>query len=589
MTSFIRLLLTGLISLNIISVKAQVFEYYKMTSKIPRITDKICLRTEKGACYLENKEIVFDKNYTHLEELHFIEDYLSNREYRKANKNGGSISNKYGVANGKLKEILSPDYISIRAISSSTFWVYTLDKEEYLIDIETGKKIVSPYKAIIQWGVPNITFGVKNLEELDRKEYVGDIVVLRADLSESVIIPNVNLSEPIELAYNQIILINSYQDSIEEKATFLYSLTGELIDIKRQVENFIPGIQQGPYRSDVKYWLEQVEKGKTQKVYAEQIGKSPISLFNNTILYHPLDKNGAAMELPENVIGAMPVIATHFKRRINGYYKELGTNYFVNGWVLVSKTPNGYRYRIGEGTPQEVVSKYDSLEELESIRTAYLKYSFYKHDFLNYNHYLNNWVWDDFDKVLITKVADKNEYKVIKSVYHPQVDKASAVDGKSYSGAVITITQEREDIYAEEKKKQRHRLLKREELTQQHLENIRQQFESNFGKTDANSVSNLHDWALTLGAEYFKRFIMKYYPFDYSDVQYACKIDPNACQWANNYWNDLKAREQAKADAYYRLKEKYTPSNDVKVLIIEGGQMRQEVYSREHYNKYYKP
>ena len=323
-----------------------------------------------------------------------------------------------------------------------------------------------------------------------------------------------------------------------------------------------------------------MENRGDEKVYAERICKAPIDIFGDDYLYHPLNKNGAPLELPNDVIGVIPVVANRAYPRYV-YYED-----FVNGWILVSKNDTKYTYRIGKGRPEIVLSNYDELEELDDIMITNLTYSF--KDFLNYNHYTNKWVWDEWDRVMIGKCNNKSEYKVAKSVIRPTINKKDNIYGSSYYTAKEKITNERELIYAkktQELQQEREALNKQKERNWSYLVDS---FEKDFGTNDTRKIGDLNNLARQLGGNYFKRFIMNYHPYSYSDVQLACSIDYSACQKAEQYWNNQQANDAYNAyqKVQSRVKSKY--DGEVRVLIIDKGTMRHEVYSKSHYNKYYK-
>ena len=100
--------------------------------------------------------------------------------------------------------------------------------------------------------------------------------------------------------------------------------------------------------------------------------------------------------------------------------------------------------------------------------------------------------------------------------------------------------------------------------------------------------------ASMLGGEYLERYVETYGPCTVYDVDAVCQNDGPACSiarrvksnWEAQMWQE-DAERRALAE---QLNQAYqTGEAAVSVLIIEGGQMKQERMSRDRYDKYYAP
>ena len=121
-------------------------------------------------------------------------------------------------------------------------------------------------------------------------------------------------------------------------------------------------------------------------------------------------------------------------------------------------------------------------------------------------------------------------------------------------------------------------------------------FEQHLGQDASNGgcAYPVYSDASMLGGEYLERYVMTYGPCTVYDVDAVCQHDGPACSTARRVksnWEAQMWQEDAERRALAeKLNQAYQTTEDVvSVLIIEGGQMKQERMSREHYDKYYAP
>ncbi|MCA8905229.1 MAG: hypothetical protein KDA43_10465 [Hyphomonas sp.] len=126
--------------------------------------------------------------------------------------------------------------------------------------------------------------------------------------------------------------------------------------------------------------------------------------------------------------------------------------------------------------------------------------------------------------------------------------------------------------------------------------NLVASFEQHLGHdpSEGGCAYPVYNDATMLGGEYLERYVETYGPCNLSDVDAVCRQDGPACSAARRVKSNWEA-QMWKEDAERRalaesLNQSYqTNSDEVSVLVIEGGQMKQQVMSKEHYDKYYAP